>query len=95
MHNQIQDFIKRRFAKDCDWQNGNCYYFAQILKIRFPELCIYYLPVRGHFVAKYEDTFYDSGGVVSLLENENPIEWKVLGQEDPLLAIRVMRDCIL
>ena len=35
---QILAFIKRRFSQDCNWIDGNCYYFATILKTRFPEL---------------------------------------------------------
>ena len=29
--NQVEEFIQRRFPVDCNWTNGNCYYFAVIL----------------------------------------------------------------
>lgn len=35
--NKIEEFINRRFPNDCNWLSGNCYYFAIILKDRFPE----------------------------------------------------------
>jgi hypothetical protein len=91
----ITNFIQRRFTQDCNWQNGNCYYFAKILIARFPELCLYYLPVQGHFVAGQDNIFYDSTGVATLLENEQPIKWEDLIKEDPSLAFRVTRDCIM
>ena len=52
----IYDFIKRRFFGFGQeyWNNGNCYYFALILKNRF-NLDIYYDQVEGHFVAGYEE----------------------------------------
>ena len=33
--NEIIEFINRRFKLDCNWTNGNCYYFALILADRF------------------------------------------------------------
>ena len=91
----ILNFIERRFSQDCNWQDGNCYYFAKILTARFPELCIYYLPVQGHFVAGQDNIFYDSTGEVTLWENEKPIKWDTLKDQDPLYAFRVARDCIM
>ena len=45
---QIVEFINRRFPEESKWINGNCYYFAQILSIRFPELNLYYLSIFAH-----------------------------------------------
>ena len=39
---EVLEFIRRRFLQDCHWRDGNCYYFALILKDRFPESRIVY-----------------------------------------------------
>lgn len=70
----IETFIKNRFMTDCHWLDGNCLYFAYILKIRFPELEIYYLPIQGHFVAGVLGQFWDWGGEVVLEETPIPLE---------------------
>lgn len=69
MEQEILDFIKRRFPKDSNWLDGNCYWFAFILCERFPNLQIYYEPVRGHFVAGTPSRYYDWTGVNH--DNEN------------------------
>lgn len=38
----VKEFIDRRFKADCNWLNGNCYYFALILSDRFPGGTVYY-----------------------------------------------------
>ena len=55
--NDIIQFINKRFKNDCDWINGNCYYFAVILKDRFPEGSIFYDVTCGHFVFEYNNQF--------------------------------------
>ena len=57
MREQVLEFIYRRFPDDCHWTDGNCYYFACILKARFEEGEIWYDAVDGHFVFKLEDLF--------------------------------------
>ena len=44
--------------------NGYCFYFAIILKNRFPGQ-IFYDPVEGHFVTLIGDDFYDITGCVT------------------------------
>lgn len=92
---QVQSFISSRFMIDCNWTNGNCYYFAQILKCRFPFLDIYYLPVQGHFAVSDGSNFYDYTGLAQLVENERPIKWDDLAQTDALLHAHIIRDCVL
>jgi hypothetical protein len=48
--NEILEFIHRRFPQDCHWLDGNCFWFALILKKRFPNVEIFYFPIQGHFV---------------------------------------------
>lgn len=59
----IEDFIRRRFPEEAKWTEGNCYYFAKILEIRFPGGKIMYEPVEGHFLYLYKGKYYDHGGL--------------------------------
>lgn len=90
---QITAFIGRRFQQDCNWTNGNCFYFATILKTRFPELDIYYLPIVGHFVAGCEGTYYDYNGEVEIAET--PIKFSSIQVSDPSYYARILRDCVM
>ena len=94
MENKILDFIKRRFKDDCEWVSGNCYYFAIILKERFPEGEIYYDVIYGHFVFQYDNQLYDWNGVYNLTDGFL-INWKNFDDYDYLLKARIIRDCIL
>lgn len=90
---QIVEFINRRFPEESKWINGNCYYFAQILSIRFPELNLYYLPKEGHFVAGYREEYYNWTGKVEL--KETPIKFSDLEEVDPAYYTVILRDCII
>lgn len=90
---QVLEFIKRRFPQNSNWTDGNCYYFAQILSIRFPELNLYYLPIEGHFVAGYREEYYDWNGKVKL--KETPIKFSDLEKLDPAYYSRILQDCII
>ena len=89
---EVLDFINRRWQKDCDWTNGNCYWFAHILTARFPNLEIFYLPISGHFVAGDGFSFYDWTGQVTL--TEKAINWRQLEHDDNLWHGRLVRDCV-
>lgn len=93
---EVLNFIKRRFSKNCDWTNGNCYWFAAILCARFQELVIWYEPVVGHFYAGNKDgsIFFDWEGVHINIEYK-PIKFKEIERTDPLWCARLIRDCIL
>lgn len=90
---QITAFINRRFEQDCNWTSGNCFYFATILKTRFPELDIYYLPIVGHFVAGHEGVYYDYNGEVEIAET--PLRFSTLQISDPAYYARILRDCVM
>lgn len=91
MEDEVLEFISRRFKKDANWLNGNCYWFARILCERFPYLRLYYMPVVGHFVAGTPSRYYDWTGVNK--DKEKPILFEELMKEDRIYAERVLRDC--
>ena len=90
---KVIEFIHRRFKFDCNWTSGNCYYFAIILKDRFPEGIIFYDVIYGHFVFLYEGKYYDWTGCI------NPdgilVEWDKFEEYDYLQKERIITDCIL
>ena len=93
MDNPIIEFIQRRFKTDCNWLTGNCYYFAIILKDRFPQGDIYYDVIDGHFVFKYENHFYDWTGIT--YPSNATYLWDTFRDDyDPLVADRVISGCI-
>lgn len=92
---EVLEFIKRRFPTDCNWCNGNCYYFAVILCKRFSWLEPYYLPIEGHFMAGNGTFFFDHRGVHYKSElEETPYEWSKYEEFDCLDYNRIVRDCI-
>lgn len=93
--NKVLEFIERRFKNDCNWVDGNCYYFALILKDRFPEGKIYYDVILGHFIFEYDNQFYDWTGILSQNAICRPIEWGRFDEYDSLRKDRVIRDCII
>lgn len=91
--NQVLEFIQRRFPDDCNWVSGNCYYFAVILKARFPESVIYYDVIYGHFVVKIDDVYYDHNGVVDLTDRYL-VDWDRFDEYDARQKQAIIRDCI-
>lgn len=90
---KILEFIYRRFKTNCKWTDGNCYYFALILKDRFPKGSIYYDVINGHFVFWFEGKFYDWTGIVE--QDGHYIGWDYFDIYDPIQKQRIIRDCIL
>lgn len=97
MENEILDFINRRWKKDSNFLNGNCYWFAYILVSRFKELEIYYLPITGHFIAGNGDIFFDWQGKINLRDlcGEKPMRFDDIKKQDSLYYNRLIRDCVL
>jgi len=94
MH-EILDFIKRRFSQDNNWLTGNCYYFAIILKDRFPQSIILYDVISGHFVVEIDHIKYDWGGVVPSNPSQKYVVWNEFEHYDVLQKQRIIRDCVL
>lgn len=89
----VEEFIRRRFPVDCNWIDGNCYYFAIVLLSRFPTGEIYYDVILGHFLFKYEDQYYDWTGHV--VPDGILIQWDKFDDYDQLQKQIITRDCIM
>lgn len=96
MEEQILEFIKRRFPVDCNWMNGNCYFFAQILASRFGGDVVYD-PIDGHFLfLTYANELYDWTGrrEYSDEQKRKMVLWSEYSIIDPLHHEHIWRDCI-
>ena len=89
---EILEFIKRRFPNDCNWLDGNCFYFSIILKARFPQGNIFYDVIDGHFLFKYQNSFYDWTGKIK--PDGYLVEWDKFNEYDCLQKQVIIRDCI-
>lgn len=89
----VSAFITRRFSGDCNWLSGNCYYFAVILKTRFPEGIIWYDVFYGHFYFQFGEKFYDWEGEV--IPKGKLVEWDAFKEYDSSQRERIVRDCIM
>lgn len=92
MEKEIINFIETRFKKDCDWIGKNCLWFAYLLKKRFSNLNIYYLPIEGHFVVGCLGEYFDWTGKIKL--EETPILFDEIKENDELWYNRLIRDCL-
>lgn len=96
MEEKILEFIHRRFSKDCDWMNGNCYFFAQILASRFMGEIVYD-PIEGHFLFyAYDENFYDWSGRRDYTDEykANFVLWESYSLQDSFHRSRIWRDCV-
>lgn len=89
---KIEDFINRRFKTDCNWLDGNCYYFALILKDRFPGGAIYYDVVYGHFVYCINGRYFDWSGEIT--PKGKLVEWESIDKYDYFVKQRVFEGCV-
>ena len=96
MNDKVLEFIEKFKFSHADvleyiFTQGNCYYFAVILKERFHGE-IYYLPIENHFLCKIENNYYDIIGKVN--PNEHPHNWIEFQRNDESHARRIIRDCV-
>lgn len=94
MKDEVIDFIMRRFQSDCNWMNGNCYYFALILHDRFPGSVIYYDTIDGHFVTKIRDNYYDWRGVNIHVHEQALVQWDGYDKIEPSQYYRIRQDVL-
>jgi hypothetical protein len=91
--NEILEFINRRFKTDCNWLNGNCYYFALILNDRFPGGTIYYDVIYGHFIYQYKGKYYDWSGEMN--PNGYLVDWSKFDEYDSLQKKHIVEGCLM
>ena len=70
--------------------DGCCYWFAQILSVRFPQAQIMYDPIIGHFVVSIGDNLYDVTGCVT--GEYHPLPWDETF--DALEKDRIIKYCV-
>lgn len=88
----IKDFIAL-FDNDEKYINGLCYWFAYILKGRFPEGEIWYDQIMNHFYFVVNDSAFDVRGQVIL--PSTAMKWSEYEAYDTLDYQRVVKYCIL
>ena len=88
----VIEFISRRFPIDSNWTDGNCYYFALILKDRFNGE-IFYDVIYGHFFVRIGNHYYDYNGLVDIKERKL-VNWKNFDEYDSSQKNRIIRDCL-
>ena len=91
--NEVLEFIRRRFKSDCNWLNGNCYYFALILDDRFPGGTIYYDVIYGHFIYQYKGKYYDWSGETN--PNGYLVDWSKFDEYDSLQKKHIIEGCLM
>lgn len=90
---KVVEFIRRRFNKDCHWLDRNCYYFAMMLKARFPQAVLYYDVIDCHFLSEIDGKFYDWKGLREAGDN-TLVEWDKFAEYDKNRMQAVIRGCI-
>lgn len=92
MMNRIEKFISL-FENDEKYMNGLCYWFAYILKGRFPDGEIWYDSIFNHFYFVLDDIAYDVRGKVDL--PINAMKWCDYEKYDSVHYQRIIKYCIL
>lgn len=63
--------------------NGGCYWFAQMLSVRFGGDTLYD-PVVGHFIQRIDGRLYDvRGDVTPQFGDKELIEWATYAEQEP------------
>ena len=92
IHNFINHFHKVSKTQNIDevFTCGCCYWFAYILRERFPEARMMYDPIINHFMVMINERLYDITGDVT--EKYKPIPWDEFS--DDLERGRIVKYCI-
>lgn len=96
MGDRIIKFIEHFRGSEYTFLYGCCYWFAVILAERFREDCpaIMYEPVRGHFVTRIGDRYYDvRGDVTEMYQYKQMYDMDRLRDSDSSYYRHLMRDC--
>ena len=97
---EILDFINHFRGATDTFSNGCCYWFARILKDRFPRQDwddfdpeIMYTQIDNHFGCLIDGIIYDVTGDVTYKYKWE--RWCDIEYKDELLYKRIVRDCVL
>lgn len=94
---QILDFIHQFQKPDTIdvFMNGMCYWFAEILKTRFPGGSILYNDIENHFSYYYDGIRYDIEGAHAIIaDTKGEAIWDRFKMLDELHTCRLYRYCI-
>ena len=93
---RIEEFIRRRFSVDCDWMDGNCYFFALILRSVFSGRLVFD-PIERHFLLNTDGGYYDWTGRRNYAENHVSqfIDWESYYRQNPSHWGRIVSDFAL
>lgn len=89
---KVLEFIERRFPTDSRWMDGNCYFFALILKDVFDGK-IYYDVIEGHFLCLIKGKFYDWNGIHGKRKDEVYVKWDEFKEYDSIQHERIIKNC--
>lgn len=90
--NKIEEFISL-FNNDDKFMNGLCYWFAYMLKGRFPNGEIWYNQIENHFYFVVNNKAFDVRGEVEL--PSTAIRWSEYANYDELDYQRVVKYCVM
>lgn len=99
--NEILDFISEFSSVRGSiklFTQGECYWFARILDIRFGKSDIgskykteiYYNDIEDHFICKIENNFYDIRGLLKSEMVKGYESWEKYQKKDPLHAAHII-----
>lgn len=99
MKDEVLEFINRRFNNPeviKSFTNGDCYYFAHILKIRFGIGRIVYNEVDNHFGYLSHNKIYDITGIICENFSDDNLwqDWIFYMSNEPSNAKRIINDCV-
>jgi hypothetical protein len=102
--NDVEQFISRFTFKGAKsevidtFTNGCCYWFAEILYLRFfafySNCAIVYDPLLNHWACAIGDRIYDITGDLTKNLKYSWVDWEEHAKEDNLVTNRLYRDCI-
>ena len=92
---EILSFIKCFEGATDVFLNGCCFWFAQILRLRFGGRTVY-APVVGHFMQEVEGRLYDvTGDVTGEYDGAIKYDWETYALSDSSNYARIYRDCVV
>ena len=93
--NNFKNRVKNTNEVENLFLNGNCYYFAIILKSRFPKMDIIYSTIDNHFMCLYDYHIYDIRGDITNIKSIYDLYlWDNYKNFDKTHYKRIIKYCI-